>query len=226
MRKDNPPAVKPPVAPLLYLLVFTAGFTVMLVEITAPRILGPFFGTSVHVWTSVIGVVLAALSMGYYIGGRIADRWPSPILLALIVMGGCLITALTPVAAPWLGRSMLATPMDVAGAKNVMRFGTLLTSLAVFFLPALLLAVVGPFTIRCIAAGRPLGRTAGTVYAVGTVGSLLGTFLPTFVLIPWLGSRGAIFAATTVLFVVAILVLAVHRKATIGGTGGKEEKRG
>jgi len=211
--------VKPPVAPILYLLVFTAGFTVMLVEITAPRILGPFFGTSAHVWTSVIGVILAALSIGYYVGGRIADRWPSPFLLALIVMGGCLITALTPVVAPWLGRAILAAPMDIAKAENVMRFGSLVTSLAVFFLPALLLAVVGPFTIRCIAAGRPLGRTAGTVYAVGTVGSLLGTFLPTFVLVPWLGSRGAILAATALLFAVATLVLALHRIAAIPGPG-------
>lgn len=215
MRRENSFAAKTPVVAILYLLVFTAGFTVMLVEMTAPRILGPFFGTSAHVWTSVIGVILAALSIGYYVGGRIADRWPSPSLLALIVMGGCLVTALTPLLAPWLSRAMLATRLDLDEARNVMRFGSLGISLAVFFPPALLLAVVGPFTIRCLAVGRPLGRAAGTVYAVGTVGSILGTFLPTFVLIPWLGSRGTILGATALLLLVAGAVLVTHRVAAL-----------
>jgi MFS family permease len=225
LRREKAYPGKPPAVPLLYLLVFTAGFTVMLVEITATRILGPFFGTSAHVWTSVIGVILAALSIGYYVGGRIADRWPSPSLLALLVMGGCLVTALTPLLAPWFGRWMLPARLGLAEAHNVMRFGSLITSLCVFFPPALLLAVVGPFTIRCIAADDHLGRAAGTVYAAGTVGSILGTFLPTFVLIPWLGSRATILVAAAVLFVVAAAVFAVHRISTLRGPDRRRAPR-
>ncbi|MBN2490917.1 MAG: fused MFS/spermidine synthase, partial [Planctomycetes bacterium] len=208
--KTRPPAARPPVRPLLYLLVFTAGFAVMLVEITAPRILGPFFGTSAHVWTNVIGVILAALSLGYYLGGRLADRWPSPRLLAGIVMGGCAVTALTPVVAPVLGRAILPAGLGLGQAYDLLRFGSLVTAACVFFPPALLLAVVGPFTIRCVVAHDRVGRSAGTVYALGTVGSLLGTFLPTFVLIPWLGSRSTVLGATAVLFLVALVVYLAH----------------
>lgn len=200
-----------PVRWLLYLLVFTAGFTVMLVEITGPRILGPFLGTSVHVWTHIIGVILAALSIGYYVGGRIADRRPRPALLALIVMGGCALAAVIPVAVPWFGRSILPPGLLLGEAYNLLRFGSLVTALCLFFPPALLLAVVGPFTIRCVAAHDRVGRAAGTVFALGTVGSILGTFLPTFLLIPWLGSRATVLGAAALLDLVAVWVYVAHR---------------
>jgi len=192
--------------------VFTAGFTVMLVEITAPRLLGPYFGTSAHVWTSVIGVILVALSIGYYVGGRVADRRPCPGLLALVVMWGCAVTALTPVVAPWFGRWVLPPGLGLGQAYDLLRFGSLVTALCVLLPPALLLAVVGPFTIRCLAARDQVGRSAGTIYAISTVGSILGTFLPTFVLIPRLGSRPTVLAATALLGLVAFTVYVVHRR--------------
>lgn len=201
--------------PLLYVLVFTAGFAVMLVEITAPRLLGPFFGTSAHVWTNVIGVILAALSIGYYVGGRLADRRPDPALLAMIVMWGCAITALTPFAVPWIGRWVLPGELGLGQAYDILRYGSLVTAVCVFFPPALLLAVVGPFTIRCLSDGDQVGRSAGTVFAVGTVGSLVGTFLPTFVLIPWLGSRATVLGATALLFLVALVVYVAGRKRAL-----------
>jgi len=206
-----------PVKPLLYLLVFTAGFTVMLVEITAPRILGPFLGTSIHVWTNVIGVILAALSIGYYVGGRIADRRPSPALLALIVMGGCAVIALAPVVTPWFGRAILPFGLGLGHAYDLLRFGSLVTAICIFFPPALLLAVVGPFTIRCIAAHDRVGRAAGMIFALGTVGSILGTFLPTFLLIPWLGSRPTLLGAAALLDLAALAVYIVHRRRAAAG---------
>jgi len=204
-----------PVNPLLYLLVFTSGFTVMLVEISAPRILGPFFGTSAHVWTSVIGVILAALSIGYYVGGRIADRRPSPALLAVIVMWGGAVTALSPVLAPWFGYWIMPAGLGLGQVYTLLRLGSLATAACIFFLPALLLAMVGPFTIRCITARDKVGRSAGTVFALGTVGSILGTFLPTFLLIPWIGSRATVLVATALLTLVAILVYVVHRRRVV-----------
>ena len=191
----------------------------MMVEITAPRILGPFFGSSSHVWTAVIGVILAALSVGYYVGGRLADRWPNPSLLCGIVMGGCVLTALIPFVAPRLGQWLLPPGIGLDRAHTLMKFGSLVTSLCIFFPPAMLLAVVGPFTIRCIACHDRLGRSAGTVYALGAVGSILGSFLPTFLFIPWLGSRKTILLATLVLFVVALAGVLMHRNRAVSSSG-------
>ena len=192
------------------MLVFTAGFTLMLVEITAPRILGPFFGTSTHVWTNIIGVILAALSIGYYAGGRMADRWPSPVLLCLVVMAGCGLAFLIPFVTPALGTWLFGPGLDPGQARVQMNLGSLLTALCLFFPPALLLAVVPPFTIRCLAEHGRLGRAAGTVYALGTIGSILGTFLPTFLLTPWLGTRGTVLSATGLLFLVSLAGFLVH----------------
>ena len=153
MSSDNNSSVgfTKPSKPLLYVLVFTSGFTIMMVEITAPRILGPFFGSSTHVWTAVIGVVLAGLSVGYYVGGRLADRWPNASLLFGIVMGGCAITAMIPILAPLFGQWLMPPGIGLDRAHTLMKFGSLVTALFIFFPPAMLLAVVGPFTIRCIA---------------------------------------------------------------------------
>ncbi len=199
------------VSSLIYLLVFTAGFTVMLVEMSAPRLLAPAFGSTTAIWTIVIGVILTALSLGYYIGGWLADRNPDPARLCLIVMGGCGITALIPVFTPLCADWIVPTNLTLETARNLPHTGTLVTALVVFFPPALVLAMVGPYAITCLASADKVGQSAGTVYALSTIGSLLGTFTPTFFLIPWLGSRTTILMATGLLFAVALIGYGVLR---------------
>jgi len=183
----------------------------MLLEVTAPRILGPFFGTSAHTWTNVIGVVLAALATGYYLGGRLADRRPDPKVLYAVVMAGCIVAGAIPFGARLTGRLLIQGDLDLAQAYNLGKYGSLVTALLVFFPPAVLLGMVGPFAVRCLAGRSGVGRAAGTVFALGTIGSILGTFLPTFLLIPLLGSRLTVLLASAALFLVALVGLCAER---------------
>ena len=150
-------------------------------EIVASRVVAPFFGNSVYVWGSLIGVFLAALSLGYYVGGRIATRWPQPgPFLALVLAGGAATFPIPHVAAAVLG--------DVAGRDLGPRWGPLLGSTALFFVPAVLMATVSPYAVRLKARTvEGVGNVAGVLYALSTLGSIAGTLLAAFVLISWLG---------------------------------------
>ncbi len=216
----NDPAPRPPIRALIYVLVFVSGLSVMLIEMTAPRLLGPFFGTSTVVWTNVIGVILLALSIGYYVGGRLADRRPHVTWLASIVMVGAALASIAPVAVPAIGRAVLEPGLGLGAAYGLIGRGSLVTAILVFFPPALLLAIVGPYAIRCLAEHDHVGRAAGTIYALGTIGSLAGTFLPTFWLIPTVGSRATILIACGTLFGIAAIVFVAHRRrAPVAGIG-------
>ena len=167
----------------LYLIVTLTGAVVMALEIISSRILAPHFGNSVYVWGSIISVFLAALSIGYFWGGRLADRRPQIGVLGTLIIAAALCemvlllagTRLAGLFGAWLG----STPG-----------GTLLTATALFGLPSVFLATVSPFAIRLAAreiAG--LGDTAGKLFALSTGGSLFGTLASTFLLIPSLELR-------------------------------------
>ena len=149
-------------------------------EIVASRVVAPYFGNSVYVWASLIGVFLAALSLGYYIGGRVATRWPHPgPFLALVLAGGA---ATYPI--PRAADAVLGT---IAGWDAGPRAGPLLASAALFFVPAVLMATVSPYAVRLKARTvEGVGNVAGILYALSTLGSIAGTLLAAFVLILWL----------------------------------------
>jgi spermidine synthase len=186
----------------LLIVAFTCGLVVMALEISASRLLAPYFGTSLFVWTNVIGVVLAVLSLGYYSGGRLAERRPDPLLLLRLI----LVTGLLCLAIPWAARP-LALGLLAAGAH--IRSGALhilvasfLTTLLLFGAPLVLLGMVSPFIIKLYSLEEQrIGDLTGSVFAVSTVGSLLGTFLPALCLIPLLGTR------RTVLLLACVLIL-------------------
>ncbi|MBM3147463.1 MAG: fused MFS/spermidine synthase, partial [Actinobacteria bacterium] len=156
-------------APLLW-LVFLAGMGSMAIEMGASRLLAPFYGSSTIVWANIIGLVLASLSLGYWLGGRIADRWPEARLLGYIVLAAAVVTAIVPfIARPLLGLSVRALDTVSAGAI----IGSLLGSLFLFVPPVVLLGMVTPFAIRLsVPAVEDAGRTAGRIFALSTVGSL------------------------------------------------------
>jgi spermidine synthase len=155
-------------------------------EIVASRVIAPYFGNSVYVWGSLIGVFLAALSLGYYLGGRVATRWPHPgPFLALVLAGGAATYPIPHVAGAVLG--------DIAGRDLGPRWGPLLGSTALFFVPALLMATVSPYAVRLKARTvEGVGNVAGILYALSTLGSIAGTLLAAFVLISWLGVRSIV----------------------------------
>ena len=196
------PAVR--TAPLLW-LVFLAGTGTMAVEITASRLLAPFYGSSTIVWANIIGLTLGSLSLGYWLGGRIADRRPEPRVLGFIVLAGAVIVAIVPfIARPLLGLSVQALDSVSAGAI----IGSLLGSIALFVPPVVLLGMVTPFAIRLLVPTvEDAGRTAGRVFALSTVGSLLGTFLPAILFIPLVGTQRTLLGAAALLGLAAAILL-------------------
>ena len=180
----------------LNFLVFCAGAGALATEIAAARLLAPYYGSSTVVWANVIGLVLACLSLGYWLGGRVADRHPSPRVLGRIVLGAGVLIALVPFAAgPFLDVSVEGLDRISAGAA----VGSFFAVLLLFAPPVTLLGMVAPFSLRlAIDDVRDAGSVAGRLYALSTIGSLLGTFLAALVLIPAIGTRRTLIVAAVV----------------------------
>ena len=188
--------------PPLSLLVFVVGTGSLGAEITAVRLLAPYFGASTVVWANTIGVVLVALSVGYWLGGRWADRYPHLRGLCLLALGAAVLLALVPFAAdPLLDVAVEALDSISAGAF----FGSLAAVLVLVAVPVLLLGAVSPWAIRlAVSDVAEAGRVAGRLYALSTAGSLFGTLVSALVLIPLVGTR-----RTFLLFALAIALTAV-----------------
>lgn len=191
---------------------FITGLSVMAVELAASRLLAPYFGTSILVWTNLIAVVLAGLSLGYWLGGRIADRRPEPRLLYSILITAGLFLA----AVPWLMKPLAYALDDIvtgtAGATGII-VSSLFATLLLFGAPMALLGIVSPLIIKLRSLTHPeVGSVAGSVFAISTVGSILGTFLPALWLIPWLGTRLTIFLFAVLLMVTGLIGMGRWRK--------------
>ncbi len=178
-------------------LVFGAGIGALATEIAASRLLAPYFGSSTIVWANLIGIVLAALALGYWLGGRIADRRPEPALLGFIVLVAAVFVALIPFAAePFL--DFTVEGLDTASAGAVI--GSFLAVLLLCAPPVVLLGMVSPFAIRlAVATIETAGAVAGRLYALSTAGSLLGTFLPALILIPAIGTQRTFLVVAAIL---------------------------
>jgi spermidine synthase len=195
---------------LLLPLVFVSGMASLGVEFGASRLLAPYFGTSLYVWGVLIGLILVYLSAGYVIGGRLADRHPNADLLYQITAwAGLWIGVIPLVSYPIL----LASQQGFRDLSVGLVAGTLLAVVLLFAVPVTLLGCVSPFAIRLllkdVATG---GNTAGRVYALSTVGSILGTFLPVFWFIPTYGTRPTVEAFGLALVVISALALWPRRK--------------
>lgn len=170
----------------LYFTVFTAGMTTLALELAASRLLGNSFGTSNLVWASIIGLILIYLTAGYFIGGNWADRSPHfRTMYAVLAWGG-----FTAGVVPFIARPVLRL---AAQAFDQLEVGVLLGSfsavLVLFIVPITLLGMVSPFAIRlAIADSRQAGRISGRIYAISTLGSFIGTFLPVLLVIPLVGT--------------------------------------
>jgi spermidine synthase len=174
-------------------------------EIAAARLMAPFFGASTIVWANTIAVVLVALSVGYWFGGRMADRRPDLRSLCLLVLVASVLLGLVPIVAqPFLSLSVRAFDDVSLGAG----FGSLLGVLALVAIPVLMLGAVSPWAIRLkLSRIEDSGETAGRMYAISTVGSLLGTFLSALLLIPLVGTQRTFLVFALALAVVSALGL-------------------
>ena len=188
--------------PPLGLIVFVVGMSILGAEIAAARLLAPYFGASTIVWANTIGIVLVALSIGYWYGGRLADRNPTREgLYRIVLLSGLLLAAVPFVADPFLGLAVDALDSISAGAF----VGSLLGVTVLVATPVLVSGAVAPYALR-LAVGdvTQAGTVSGRLYAISTVGSLVGTFSAALLLIPLIGTR-----RTFIVFGLALVVLAV-----------------
>lgn len=189
----------------LYLTEFFAGMSVMAVELGASRLMAPYFSSSQIVWTVIIGVIMIAMALGNIWGGRLADKNPSPSRLYLRLLLAAVWIALIPFAGRYLiaGISLL---LAVFVTKNLLVWAALFVCLAVFAFPCVLLGTVTPSLVKySVSSLSNNGKIVGELGALNTIGSIIGTFLPTFVTIPAVGTAVTFLIFSGVLACLSIL---------------------
>jgi spermidine synthase len=192
-------------------VVFIAGAATLSVEICASRLLAPFFGNSTVVWANVIGLILVYLSIGYWFGGKLADRRPESALLGRIVLGAATAIAVI----PFIARPVLdATVQQLDTASLGAAVGSFFAALALFAVPVTLLGIVSPFAIRlALPSVENAGAVSGRLYGLSTIGSILGTFAAAIVFIPIAGTQRTMIGTAVALALAAGLLLGARWQA-------------
>lgn len=186
---------------LLEIIVFVCGAGVMIYELVGSRVLAPYVGTSIFVWSSLIGIILGSLSIGYWLGGIVSDRRPDFKILSMIIL----------LAAIFVGFVTLSKDSVlniIQGLSSNIKLNSILASLVLFAVPSVLLGMVSPFAVKLkIKNLNHSGKIVGNLYAISTVGSIVGTFLAGFVLIPLLGTTKILLILSITLFFASLLAM-------------------
>ena len=185
----------------LHITVFFSGMTALAVELTASRLLGNVYGSSNLVWASIIGLILIYLTVGYWLGGKIADKYPNHSYFYRILMWGSLTVGLVP---------MVSRPILRITANAFDQFqmpilaGAFVTVMILFVIPVTLLGMISPFALK-LSLDNPqdVGKTAGRLSAISTLGAFIGTFLPVLVLVPLIGTYRTFLFFSSLLMVIA-----------------------
>jgi spermidine synthase len=203
-------------AAVAYLVVFAASFCALVLELVAGRILAPYIGVSLYTWTSIIGVVLAGISLGNYLGGRVADRWPRRRTLGvLLAAGGIASLAILPLIniATAIPTTQITDASNALGGNLPFDRAALLivrivvVTAIIFLPPSLLLGMVSPVVIRLTLHDMAhAGGTVGKIYALSTLGSIVGTFATGFVLVQAFGTRMIVVGVAAILLAMAFVL--------------------
>lgn len=187
---------------ILEIIVFICGAVVMILELVGSRVLAPYVGTSIIVWTSLIGIILGSLSLGYWWGGRIADKKPDYKIFSMIIF----ISAIS------VGMIILLKSMVLDFLQNNIaniHINATIATLILFALPSMLLGMITPYAVRLkIKDMESSGKTVGGLYAISTIGSIAGTFMAGFFLIAYFGSSNIILVLSIILVFTSILAYA------------------
>ncbi|MBI3737438.1 MAG: fused MFS/spermidine synthase, partial [Chloroflexi bacterium] len=186
----------------LYFTVFISGMTTLAAELAASRLIGNVFGTSNLVWASIIGLILIYLTLGYFLGGRWADRWPDAATMYRVLAWGAFTLGIVPYISNPILR-FAATSFE--GLDVAVLLGSFAAVLILFSVPVTLLGTISPFAIRLsVDDPKRAGVTSGTIYAISTLGSFIGTFIPVLVTIPTIGTRNTFLVFSLLLLFVAL----------------------
>ena len=199
---------------VLQLTVFVCGAVLLGLEIVGSRVLAPYFGSSIFVWGSLISTFLAGLTIGYYMGGFLADRRPRLLAMAVLILIAGVLVVILPVVHPMVNRT-------IASVDFGPRLSPLVATVCLFFLPSVFMGTVSPYAIKLAASSlATIGNTAGLIYAISTAGSIVGALLTAFYLIQMIGVRSILYSLGVTLMALALLLIIIHR-----ATGGRLSKR-
>jgi spermidine synthase len=199
---------------VLQLTVFVCGAVLLGLEIVGSRVLAPYFGSSIFVWGSLISTFLAGLTIGYYMGGFLADRRPRLLAMSVLILIAGVLVVILPVVAPPVNRT-------IASVDFGPRLSPLLATVCLFFLPSVFMGTVSPYAIKLAASSlATIGNTAGLIYAISTAGSIVGALLTAFYLIQMIGVRSILYSLGVTLMALAMLLIIIHR-----ATAGRLSKR-
>ena len=183
---------------LLYLTSFLTGFIVLSLEILGFRMLSPYFGYSIYTSGSLIGIILSSLTIGYYLGGILADKNKDINLMFKLILIADIYLFLI---------GIFYNKVFLYFSKFNLVYGTILSSIIIFTLPIILLSIVSPYLIKLLSSDNNVGRTTGKISALSTIGNISGVFITTFIFIPNIGTHKTIYILAILLLIISLLWL-------------------
>lgn len=193
---------------LLRATVLLGGLATLTVELAAARLLGAFFGVSNIVWTTIIGLILVYLALGYYLGGRLADRYPHQSTFYMLAIWGAFLSGFV----PFVGQILLPV---IAEFKLPLPLAVTIAIAILYTLPIMLLGCLSPFAIRLTFKSiRETGTITGTIYAFSTLGSIMGSLAPGLYALPTLGTTRTYIVFNALLLIVALIGLLRENRTT------------
>lgn len=182
----------------LEITVFLCGAIGMILELVAARVLSPYVGSSNLIWTTIIGVMLTSMSLGYWIGGKFADKKPEIGILSNFILLGAIFTSLIPIMETTLVENLI----KISGNLVVIAF---IAATVIFGIPSFVLAIVSPYAVKLKDKQlEEVGKISGKTSSLSTIGSIVGTFLAGFFLIPTFGVRTIVLGVTITLTIISI----------------------
>lgn len=182
----------------LEITVFLCGAIGMILELVAARVLSPYVGSSNLIWTTIIGVMLTSMSLGYWIGGKFADKKPEIGILSNFILLGAIFTSLIPIMETILVENLI----KISGNLVVIAF---IAATVIFGIPSFVLAIVSPYAVKLKDKQlEEVGKISGKTSSLSTIGSIVGTFLAGFCLIPTFGVRTIVLGVTITLTIISI----------------------
>ncbi|HEX2944657.1 MAG TPA: fused MFS/spermidine synthase [Clostridia bacterium] len=201
----------------IYITSFLCGMTVMGVELSATRLLAPYFGTSSIVYTVVIGLIMISMSIGNVLGGRSADKHNDLGRLFSLLWVAALWVAIIPLAGKYI-ITLITVLMMYILPGNLLVSGSVISCLLVFSAPLLILGMVSPYLVKLgVRDMENSGRTTGEIYAASTIGSIIGTFIPTFLTIPYIGTMKSFLVFALALNLICLYYFITRKKGLVKG---------
>lgn len=190
---------------LIYFLAFCSGFCIMGIELLGGRILAPFFGSSVHIWGSIITVFMLSLSFGYLIGGKLSTKKPSLTRYGLIFI----LASITVLPIAIFSQEIMEV---IFTNVEDSRYGSLLASTALFFIPTIILGMISPYSVRLLVTdSEKSGQVAGILYFVSTLGSALGTIITSFYMVLTFEVNDIILGFSLTLCILGVIAIVVNK---------------